>query len=234
MSKVIAVSWRRWPRLLQRSVAGLLAVILLALLYLTFAGSPQPISPAQSLFAPVSVEQALLASRPELSSSDFTFRPIFAIKRVPPVIPVVVDKQENSVDEVAVDEVLESIDGLSLLGIFGSGEVAGVIIRLDNGERQRLPVGQSVKGWTVESLQPRGALFQAKTGQRASLEMAFSNDQSSEALRAPDPVPLPTAVSANPPGSASEGDADKVEAPPARITFETMYGGAPPQKTDKK
>ena len=30
--------------------------------------SPQPISPAKSLFAPVSVEQALLASRPELSS----------------------------------------------------------------------------------------------------------------------------------------------------------------------
>ena len=40
---------------------------------------------------------------------------------------------------------VESIDGINLLGIFGSGEVAGAIIRLDNGERQRLLVGESIK-----------------------------------------------------------------------------------------
>jgi hypothetical protein len=234
MVKGTAAIWGRLPQLLQRSVAGLMAVVVLSLLYLMLAGSPEQISPAKSLFAPVSVEQALLASRPELSSPDFSVRPIFAIKRVPPVMPVVVDQQEISVDEVVLDEVVEGIDGISLLGIFGSGEVAGVIIRLDNGERQRLPVGQSVGGWTVESLQPRGALFRAQTGQRASLEMAFSNNQSSEASRAPDAVPLPTAVSANPPGSSSDGDTDKAGTPPARATFETMYGGASPQKADKK
>ncbi|GIR14586.1 MAG: hypothetical protein CM15mP25_3410 [Gammaproteobacteria bacterium] len=32
--------------------------------------------------------------------------------------------------------------GINLLGIFGSGEVAGAIIRLDNGERQRFGGGR--------------------------------------------------------------------------------------------
>ena len=68
-------------------------------------------------------------------------------------------KQEASVDEPSVIEVVEGIDGVSLLGIFGSGEVAGVIIRLDNGERQRLPVGESVKGWTLQSLESRRAML---------------------------------------------------------------------------
>jgi len=52
------------------------------------------------------------------------------------------EEAEKASAEVAPnDEIVGSIDGVSLLGIFGSGEVAGVIIRLDNGERQRLPVG---------------------------------------------------------------------------------------------
>jgi hypothetical protein len=123
-----------------------MVVILLALMYVLLAGSPKPMAPAKSLFAPVSVEQALSSSRPVLSSFDFIFRPVFAIKRVPPEMPTVDGQQDTSIDELPLDEVVEGIDGVSLLGIFGSGEVAGVIIRLDNGDRQRLPVGESVKG----------------------------------------------------------------------------------------
>jgi hypothetical protein len=228
MSKAIAVNWRQWPWLLQRSVAGLVAVILLAVLYLVLAGSPQPIPPAQSLFAPVSVEQALLASRPELSSFDFIFRPVFAIKRVPPVMPVVADQQDERAEVLPLDEVVEGIDGVSLLGIFGSGEVAGVIIRLDNGERQRLSVGESVKGWTLQSLESRRAMLQAATGQRAALEMAFATNQApAEAMATAAPqtaASSPNAAEAAP--SQQDSATDAAETVPQRITFENIYGGA--------
>ena len=228
MSKAITASWGRWPRLLQRSASGLVAVILLALLYLMLAGSPQPISPAQSLFAPVSVEQALLASRPELSSFDFISRPVFAIKRLPAVMPVAATEQDTSIDELPVDGVAEGIDGVSLLGIFGSGEVAGVIIRLDNGERKRLPVGESVKGWTLQSLGTRRAMLQAATGQRAVLEMAFATDQApadvmtAEASKAA--ASSTSAAEAEP--SEQDRSTDAVDTVPERITFESIYGGA--------
>ena len=230
MSNAIAQTWRRWPLLLQRSAAGLMAAILLALLYLLLAGSPQPISPARSLFAPVSVEQALLASRPELSSFDFIFRPVFAMKRVPPLLPVVDDEPDASVDEPIVDQVVEGIDGVSLLGIFGSGEVAGVIIRLDNGERKRLPVGESVKGWTLRSLESRRAMLSAATGQQAVLEMAFATDQT------PVDIASDVTTTASPKAAASssyvaegqpaqqDGAADVTESAPESITFERMYG----------
>jgi hypothetical protein len=225
MVSAVSINWRSGPRLLQRSAAGILAATLLAVLYLALAGSPQPISPAKSLFAPVSVEQALLASRPELSSFDFIFRPVFALKRVPPVMPAVADQQVSSVDESPLDEVVEGIDGVSLLGIFGSGEVAGVIIRLDNGERKRLPVGEAVKGWTLQSLGSRRAMLSAATGQQAVLEMAFATDQI--------PSDIATGVTEKavvPSSSAVEGDsvqqdstAEVADSAPDSSSFESMY-----------
>lgn len=223
-----AVNWTRWPRLLQRSAAGLIVVILLALLYLLLAASPRPIAPAKSLFAPVSVEQTLSSSRPALSSFDFIFRPVFAIKRVPPEMPVVEGQQATIIDEPPLDEVVEGIDGVSLLGIFGSGEVAGVIIRLDNGERQRLSVGESVEGWTLQSLGSRRAMLRAATGQRAALEMAFATNQ------APADVitgAAPNVAASSPNGaeaapSQQNSATDAADTVPQRITFENIYGGA--------
>ena len=228
MLRAIAQTWRRWPLLLQRSAAGLMAAILLALLYLTFAGSPQPISPAQSLFAPVSVEQALLASRPELSSFDFIFRPVFATKRVPPAPPappVVDDEQDASVDESIVNQVVEGIDGVSLLGIFGSGEVAGVIIRLDNGERQRLPVGETVKGWTLQSLESRRAMLSAANGQQAVLEMAFATDQTPAeiATSVAEKAVVSSSDSAEGQPTQQDSTADVAESVPESMSFDSMY-----------
>ena len=226
MIKGIAVTWKRWPRVLQRPFAGLMAVVLLAILYVLLARSPQPISPAQSLFAPVSVEQALLASRPEMSSFDFTFRPVFAIKRVPPVMAVVDDQENARVDDLLTDEAVDSIDGVSLMGIFGSGEVAGVIIRLDNGERQRVLVGDSVKGWTLQSLGSRRAMLQAATGQRAVLEMIFATDQTPVAIEAAAPQAITSAPNATEGEPSQRGSTnDAADAVPKEITFENYYGG---------
>ena len=235
MIKGIAVTWKRWPRVLQRPFAGLMAVVMLAILYVLLARSPQPISPAQSLFAPVSVEQALLASRPEMSSFDFTFRPVFAIKRVPSVMPVVDDQKNARVEDLLTDEVVDSIDGVSLMGIFGSGEVAGVIIRLDNGGRQRLLVGDSVKGWTLQSLGSRRAMLQAATGQRAVLEMIFATDQTpvasaTAAPQATTSAPNDTEGEPSQPGSVK----DVADSVPQGITFENYYGGPVSRATDEQ
>ena len=223
-----AVNWTRWPRLLQRTAAGLMVVILLALLYVLLAGSPKPMAPAKSLFALVSVEQALSSSRPALSSFDFIFRPVFAIKRVPPEMPIVDGQQDTSIDELPLDEVVEGIDGVSLLGIFGSGEVAGVIIRLDNGERQRLPVGESVKGWTLQSLGSRRAMLRARNGQDAVLEMAFATDQApADVMTSTAPKAVPASSNGvRPEPSQRDSTTDAVETAPKRITFDNIYGGA--------
>ena len=143
-------------------------------------------------------------------------------------MPLVANQQDESVDELPLGEVIAGIDGVSLLGIFGSGEVAGVIIRLDNGERQRLSVGESVEGWTLQSLGSRRAMLRAATGQRAALEMAFATNQ------APADVITGAApnVSASSPNGAEAAPSqqnsatDAADTVPQRITFENMYGGA--------
>ena len=226
MLDATVLRWSRLPSLLQRSLVALAMVLFLALVYFVLAGTPHPMAPASSLFAPVSVQTALADSRPVLSSADFSLRPVFAIKRVPPLPQQMGEEAEKASAEVAPsDEIVGSIDGISLLGIFGSQEVAGAIVRLDNGERQRLPVGESVKGWTLRSLEPRGALFEAATGQRALLQMAFSTDQSAEALPAPAVPPAQSAASEQPVGSSSDSAAMDAEAPPKTMTFGDVYGG---------
>ena len=226
MLDATVLRWSRLPSLLQRSLAALAMVLFLALVYFVLAGTPHPMAPASSLFAPVSVQTVLADSRPALSSADFSLRPVFAIKRVPPLPKQMGEEAEKASAEVASnDEIVGSIDGISLLGIFDSREVAGVIVRLDNGERQRLPVGESVQGWTLRSLEPRGALFEAATGQRALLQMAFSTDQSVEALPAPVVPPEQSAASEQPVGSSSDSAAMDAEAPPKAMTFGDVYRG---------
>ena len=226
MLDATVLRWGRLPSLLQRSLAALAMVLFLALVYFVLAGTPHPMAPASSLFAPVSVQTVLADSRPALSSADFGLRPVFAIKRVPPAPQQVSEEAEKASAEVAPnDEIMDGIDEISLLGIFGSREVAGAIVRLDNGERQRLPVGESVKGWTLRALEPRGALFEATTGQRALLRMAFSTNQSAEALPAPAVPPAQSAASEQPVGSSSDSAAMDAEAPPKTMTFGDVYRG---------
>ncbi len=241
MLNTIALRWGRWPKVLQRSVAGLAVMLLLTLSYLMTAGVPQPLPPANALFAPVSAQTALVGSRPELSSFDFSVRPVFALKRMPAVPPVIDDGQDVSTDEIAVEEaVVSSIEGVALLGIFGSGEVAGVIIRLDESGRQRLLIGESVEGWTLRSLESRRAILQAASGQQAILEMAFATDQ--ELLHAAEPTSRSQSARSDSQQNnattlvlekASEVTAEE-QSTPRRITFENYYGGPPTGVEGKK
>ena len=232
-------SWRDWPKPLQLSASLIVGALGLTTVYALSAGSPKPVLPSSALFEPVSVAQTLSSSRPELSSFDFVLRPVFALDRKPRRPDLLSENDAALVASEADEDVVESIDGINLLGIFGSGEVAGAIIRLDNGEQQRLVVGESIKGWTLGSIESRRALLQAVTGEEARLEMAYATDQSILATEMEG-----ESGSAIPQATATDGalnqnnDAPTQKAeparPPARMSFENMYGGAPKQDASRR
>ena len=236
MTEGALTSWRDWPKPLQLSASLIVGALGLTTVYTLSAGTPTPVLPSSALFEPVSVAQTLSSSRPELSSFDFVLRPVFALDREPRQPDLF---SENDAALVASEaDAVESIDGINLLGIFGSGEVAGAIIRLDNGERQRLVVGESIKGWTLCSIESRRALLQAVTGEEARLEMAYATDQSILATEmegeSGSAIPQATATG----GALSQNnDAPNQKAeparPPTRMSFENIYGGAPTQDASR-
>ena len=229
-------SWRDWPKPLQLSASLIVGALGLTTVYTISAGTPTPVLPSSALFEPVSVVQTLSSSRPELSSSDFVLRPVFALDRKPRRPDLL---SENDAALVASEaDAVESIDGINLLGIFGSGEVAGAIIRLDNGERQRLLVGESIKGWRLGSIESRRALLQAATGEEIRLEMAYATDQSilyTEVEGEPGSA-IPQASAAD--GALTQNNREpthkaELARPPARMSFEKIYGGAPKQDASR-
>ncbi len=231
-------SWRDWPKPLQLSASLIVGALGLTTVYTLSAGSPKPVLPSSALFEPVSVAQTLSSSRPELSSFDFVLRPVFALDRKPRRSDLLSENDAALVASQADADVVESIDGINLLGIFGSGEVAGAIIRLDNGERQRLVVGQSIKGWTLGSIESRRVLLQAVTGEEARLEMAYATDQSILAteMEGESGAAIPQATATD--GALNQNnDAPTQKAeparPPTRMSFENIYGGAPKQDASR-
>ena len=238
MTEGAVASWREWPKPLRLSASLIVGALGLTAIYTLSAGSPRPILPSRALFEPVSVAQTLSSSRPELNSLDFVLRPVFALDRKPrrPDLP-----SENDLALAASEadaDVVESIDGINLLGIFGSGEVAGAIIRLDNGERQRLLVGESIKGWRLGSIESRRALLQAATGEEARLQMAYATDQSILAieLEGESGSAIPQANAAD--GALTQNNREPTQKaelarPPARMSFENFYGGAPKQDASR-
>ena len=232
-------SWRDWPKPLQLSASLIVGALGLTAVYTLAAGSPKPVLPSSALFEPVSVAQTLSSSRPELSSFDFVLRPVFALDRQPRRPDLLSENDSALVASEADADVVESIDGINLLGIFGSGEVAGAIIRLDNGERQRLALGESIKGWTLGLIESRRVLLQAVTGEEARLEMAYATDQSILATEMEG-----ESGSAIPQATATDGalnqnnDAPTQKAepagPPTRMSFENIYGGAPKQDASRR
>ena len=235
MIEMLMGNWRRWPGLVKLSVGLIFGAVALTVVYTSLTGTPKAVLPSKSLFKPVSVEQSIALSRPEISSTDFVLRPVFALNRKPPIEPVAPPEQtpERLESEVA-SEVVGTIDGVKLLGIFGSGEVAGIIIRLDTGKRERLVVGEAVNGWTLQSVTSRGANFQSDAGTRANLAMVFAAREtvsiSEERSVLEEPVPSgpgdPNLDSAAG-GVGAGGASDAQNATPQRVSFGSFYGGAP-------
>ena len=122
--------------------------------------------------------------------------------------------------------VVRSMEGSHLLGIFGSGEVEGAIVRLDNGERHRLIIGDRLEGWTLQSVSPREIRFVSDSGEVADLDMLLS--------RAQQPLPRQSSPSTGSAeanesddkprdkGGTKEADSDNT-AEATRFTFDSIY-----------
>ena len=129
----------------------LLAVLLGFLLCLQLAygalrlvamAAPEPVAPAaDSLQVPAVLSPAVVAAA---ERNEIVSRPLFWSSRRP-------------VDQVAVlanpDGQPGELQGVQLVGLFGSGEQAG-IIALVKGEKRRILLGDTVEGWTLKSITP--------------------------------------------------------------------------------
>lgn len=124
---------------------GLLLCLQLAwggLRLLTLA-APGPVAPAaDSLQVPAVVAPVIVAAA---GRNEIIYRPLFWSSRRP-------------VDTVAAladpDSRPGELQGVKLLGLFGSGKQAGVIALVQD-QKRRILLGDTVEGWTLESITPR-------------------------------------------------------------------------------
>lgn len=80
------------------------------------------------------------------SGSVMASRPLFWSGRRP--VPLAEDEPA----EIAVDAVQPSdLDRVELAGVYYAGKASGVIVRV-NGERMRVPLGETLMGWKLESV----------------------------------------------------------------------------------
>jgi hypothetical protein len=99
-------------------------------------------------------------------STSFVDRPLFMTSRRP------VNEVEagTTIEEQAAESIaVEQITGATLLGVFASGDVSGVIVA-EKGTRRRIVEGEQLQGWELMSVEPRGAVF-TDGGRMARLDM---------------------------------------------------------------
>lgn len=121
------------------------------------------------------------------SSLDFIDRPLFSPERQRPQPPEKGGAAEASPPPAAAEPI--QLEGVELLGTFGSGEQGGIIVNLADGERTRLAAGEMLGGWTLVAVWPREAQFQNASGAEAIVSLALASNL--PALRTiPDPPPL--------------------------------------------
>jgi len=71
-------------------------------------------------------------------------------------------------------EAVDPLQDVRLLGTYGAGGRGGVIV-INGGKVQRVPVGESIGGWTVVGEEGRGAALVRASGERRKLELALNN-----------------------------------------------------------
>jgi hypothetical protein len=113
-----------------------------ALRLLTLA-APGPVAPAaDSLQLPAVVGPVLVAAA---GRNEILSRPLFWSSRRPLDTAAALADPESLPGELS---------GVKLLGLFGSGKQAGVIALVQD-QKRRILLGDTVEGWTLESITPR-------------------------------------------------------------------------------
>ena len=186
------------------------AVVLISISWWT--PSVAPIMPGSGVLGE---EGDPLVSTPTTNpSTSFVNRPLFmtnrrAAEKVDADIAIV----KQATESIAVQQ----ITGATLLGVFASGDVSGVIVA-EKGTRRRLVEGELLQGWELTSVEPRGAVFTAGV-RMARLDMqVLNNGPTPSAERSASPTEV---------GGEKRSNADEEASQETKLTFvpsfETMY-----------
>ena len=225
-----------WDALLKNSEGQLRKILwvpavaaVLSLLVFFSAGAPDSKEPGAFLFNTPKLPAILAATQKTPETTDFVDRPLLRSERRP---PVPVDAAPAPAAAVAEPEVqMEPIDGVALVGIFGSGDVKGIIVRLEDGQRERVVEGQALRGWTLDWVGSRQARFIGAGGsKRAELQMAFAEikalppaPSSSRAVMGGDARDSDAGVAAERDAEINEALAVPEEPQPAPGSFGSAY-----------
>jgi hypothetical protein len=146
----------------------LIAVVLALLLFMQLVygvtrvirvAAPVPVMPAGDALRVQDVSDTGRVD--SVQSIEIRERPLFWVsRRAVGDIPVETDTKRSQVKT-------KKIQGLTLVGVFGSGDSAGIIL-LEKGKRRRLMRGEKLNGWTLKSVSSEEAMLVSK-GQRDNL-----------------------------------------------------------------
>lgn len=195
-------------------VALLLGLLLcLQLLYsgvrLAMGVHPGAVVPAADALQVGKLRQNLLVD--EEQSAAVRGRPLFWYSRR--AVEATPELQDQQVD---IQSAAKELKGIKLLGVFGSGDTAG-IIALVMGKKQRILQGEKLQGWTLQTVEPHRVVLVDGPRQRELLLM-----HGAVVATAPTP-PIAKAAPAGS-GKVSSGDGQKeagVREPPAFVPVDT-------------
>lgn len=145
----VATNPLRTQRKVELAVVLLVLVLCLQLMYsgarlLTLS------APAAVVPAPDALKVRRIHASDEVTaaqSGEIVTRPLFWESRRPLGEPVVVVKDDKARGKAG------KLKGVKLLGVFGGGETAGIIVKVKDVKR-RILLGEEIKGWTLESVEP--------------------------------------------------------------------------------
>ena len=209
------------------SVGALLLLLSLSVsaVYLT-TDSPEAALPPNSIFYNPSPERWNLPEN-TFDGAPFLERPLFNESRRPDLtmyeaVEPVTTKAEQSP---------QTLEGVTLLGIFGSGEVKGAIIRQADGSKGRFLIGAELDVWRLDSVSDRSAHFVSADGlSTATISMTLAEVE--PALVQGEPLPAEAgaanglanpAPSGDPAGEAAEAYSAEAENNQLPTTFEAIY-----------
>lgn len=217
--------WARLSRPVQYSICGMGAPLVAAILYLIVTGTPRAVAPSNELFAQITIGDALAASQARQLNPAFAMRPLFTPSRRPATLPEQAADQDIQIS-AGPDEPADTFPEGDVLGIFGSGDVKGAIIRLKNGGSRRLTVGESLQGWTLESVADRIVRLVSTNGDAGELSMVRANNQTPITGWETNATGGGEELAAEPGAQdplAEDATDEQVVAKPSRVTFESIY-----------
>lgn len=174
----------------------------------------EPIMPERTAL----VDDALTLGQPDSagSSDGFASRPLFLGGRRP--IVSLEEASELAQPEEVIEDIVEQIEGVTLLGIFSSGDASGVIVSEKGVGQRRIFEGDQLQGWELVGVKPRGAVF-SEGGKTARLDMQIVSKVARSPVRSNIDNDR-TGLAAEPTAGAA-GTAE--EAPSFVPSFENMY-----------